>query len=288
MPKFFESQARSMQADSEKEYYEADLFWGNGALEDDFSLKRIQSTIAMVPSDVRTLLDAGCGNGVFGRLLLATRQEIRVTGLDRSSSALRFVDFEKFEGNVDALPFPDKSFDCVTCLQVIEHLPVHSYHATLRELARVSRKHILISVPYEERIEENSTRCPSCRTVFNADLHLRSFDMAELRSLMSPYGAEFLECVFPNQRRRKLYLEELLKRRQRRLDCRIFRSPVCPLCGYEETEIASACAGDAPQDRRSILSAITKRVAKSILEPLWPTETVLGYWAVCRYALVNK
>ena len=43
------------------------------------------------------------------------------------------------------IPFEDSSFDCVLCLDVLEHLD--SIHATFDELARVSRRYVIISLP---------------------------------------------------------------------------------------------------------------------------------------------
>lgn len=43
------------------------------------------------------------------------------------------------------LPFDDKSFDCVTCLDTLEH--VDDPHLLLGELLRVSSKHVIVSLP---------------------------------------------------------------------------------------------------------------------------------------------
>lgn len=43
------------------------------------------------------------------------------------------------------LPFPDKSFDVATFLDVIEHLVPGDDEAACRELGRVARRHVLIS-----------------------------------------------------------------------------------------------------------------------------------------------
>lgn len=43
------------------------------------------------------------------------------------------------------IPFPDNSFDCVLCLDVLEHLD--SIHAVFDELTRVSKKYVIISLP---------------------------------------------------------------------------------------------------------------------------------------------
>ncbi|GAB4339698.1 MAG: hypothetical protein Kow0099_15010 [Candidatus Abyssubacteria bacterium] len=50
------------------------------------------------------------------------------------------VDLDK-----ERLPFPDNSFDCVLCLDVLEHL--ENIHRTFDELCRVSSRHVIISLP---------------------------------------------------------------------------------------------------------------------------------------------
>ena len=44
------------------------------------------------------------------------------------------------------LPFPDKSIDVVTCFEVLEHIHPNDVANSLKELARVARKHIVVSV----------------------------------------------------------------------------------------------------------------------------------------------
>jgi ubiquinone/menaquinone biosynthesis C-methylase UbiE len=49
--------------------------------------------------------------------------------------------------SVLALPFADRSFDAVLCMEVLEHLQ-HPADA-VRELARVARDVVVLSVPFE-------------------------------------------------------------------------------------------------------------------------------------------
>ena len=107
----------------ESAYYESSAFWSHGMVEDPANLKRLDATARMVRENARTLVDVGCGNGVFGRLLKQRRPELHVTCVDRSAAALAHVQADdKRQCEVVSLPFPDRSFDCVTCLEVIEHL----------------------------------------------------------------------------------------------------------------------------------------------------------------------
>lgn len=51
-------------------------------------------------------------------------------------------------GSVDNIPLKDKSFDLVCAFQILEHLPFDKFEKSLMEIARVSKKDVLISLPY--------------------------------------------------------------------------------------------------------------------------------------------
>ncbi len=104
----------------EKEYYESPEFWADGMITDNSNRIRVNETIDMIPADVHSLLDVGCGYGVFPNSLSKIRAAIKVTATDRSREALKCVHTEKFESDISNIPVESGSFDCVTCLQVIE------------------------------------------------------------------------------------------------------------------------------------------------------------------------
>ncbi|MGK2960756.1 MAG: class I SAM-dependent methyltransferase [Gemmatimonadaceae bacterium] len=270
----------------EEAYYETSRFWEGSALTDPLNTERYELTGRILPHDVETLLDVGCGNGMFGRYLTTARPEIRVVSMDRSQEALRHVTTEKLEGDVARIPAEDRSYDCVTCLEVIEHLPVTVYGTALQELTRVSRRHVVISVPYRERTDRDTTTCPQCLTTFNAHLHLRRFDDEALGTLLDDFGFRRVEHSFPPPTRVALGASSFNRLRTRVAELRKgrrFTSPVCPLCGYSEP------AGGAENDRSAADSVIvdsTKSIARTvakIVAPLWPSRDVPSYWAICRY-----
>jgi ubiquinone/menaquinone biosynthesis C-methylase UbiE len=104
-------------------------------------------------SKPRTLLDAGCGEGFVANLIAERDPSIRITGIDASDEVVafarrRFANAADFHvGSVFELPFEDDSFDLVMCSEVLEHL--RDPLAAVRELTRVSRRHVLITVPRE-------------------------------------------------------------------------------------------------------------------------------------------
>jgi hypothetical protein len=46
---------------------------------------------------------------------------------------------------VEKVPFPDNSYDCVLCLDVLEH--IENTHEIFDELCRVSRRYVIVSLP---------------------------------------------------------------------------------------------------------------------------------------------
>jgi SAM-dependent methyltransferase len=96
------------------------------------------------------VLEVGCGEGEIAGLLHARWGE--VTGLDLPDAGLR-ADWAGVAGprflhaDAEQLPFPDDHFDVVVAVEVLEHLrdPAQG----LAEMARVSRRHLVLSVPRE-------------------------------------------------------------------------------------------------------------------------------------------
>jgi SAM-dependent methyltransferase len=50
-------------------------------------------------------------------------------------------------GDVTRLPFADKSFDSTIAAEVLEHIPFADFATALRELKRVSRSYVIVTLP---------------------------------------------------------------------------------------------------------------------------------------------
>ncbi|HEY1494432.1 MAG TPA: class I SAM-dependent methyltransferase [Candidatus Solibacter sp.] len=106
---------------------------------------RLRAVVAEVGP--RTALDAGCGEGeLLRRGVLPVG--LRPVCLDlRMDSLADVAETKRVRGSVQALPFAARSFDMATCLEVLEHLADPAL--AVRELARVSRGAVVLSVPHE-------------------------------------------------------------------------------------------------------------------------------------------
>ncbi len=115
------------------------------------TLKRIVDLLA--PGD--RLLEVGCGAAFFSRRIMEMLrgQHLEISDLDfRYISKLRANEFPApgIVESASALARPGNSFDCVFCLEVLEHIP--AYKPALAELFRVSRQCVVLSVPNEPNI----------------------------------------------------------------------------------------------------------------------------------------
>ena len=163
-------------------YYEIGKLWGNPLNKREE--QRISDTLELIPTQAKSILDVGCGDGrVANRISVPYRQ---IIGLDVSMTALRYLKVPAIQGTIEALPFKNKSFDLVLATEVIEHLPNPLYKKALSELKRVARKWILIGVPWKEQLSLGLARCPRCRFKFHSNLHHRSFNMRALSRLFFP------------------------------------------------------------------------------------------------------
>jgi ubiquinone/menaquinone biosynthesis C-methylase UbiE len=100
----------------------------------------VQRAVACVPSDARTLLDAGCGTGNLLQAIQRRHPALALHGLDFSEAMLHRVG-NKVRGAVlttgnlnEVLPYPTASFDVVTCINVLYAVAQPEY--TVAELRR--------------------------------------------------------------------------------------------------------------------------------------------------------
>jgi SAM-dependent methyltransferase len=99
----------------------------------------------------KTLLDVGCGKGEPTKFINRKGKYFAV-GLDTFEPYLREDVKAKIhnayvQGDVRLLPFADRSFDSVICLEVLEHLERADGELLLKELERVAAKQVILSTP---------------------------------------------------------------------------------------------------------------------------------------------
>jgi ubiquinone/menaquinone biosynthesis C-methylase UbiE len=99
------------------------------------------------------------------------------------------------QSSIYELPFDDRAFELVLCTDLLEHLD--DPDRAVRELARVSSRHMLITVPYCITIEK--TLCPHCGKDYFLYGHQHSFGREGIERLAAGAGAKVVrvEHVIP-------------------------------------------------------------------------------------------
>jgi len=85
----------------------------------------------------KKVLDVGCGRGHLVRLLLD--KGIDATGADISSAAGTLIPNNFIKCDAKKLPFKDKEFDVVSCIETLEHIAITDVEETINELKRVGK-----------------------------------------------------------------------------------------------------------------------------------------------------
>ena len=154
-------------------------------------------------------LEVGCGEGVVADRM--HRRWGEVVALDLPDAGLR-ADWRHYHGprflhaSAHALPFADDRFDVVVAAEVLEHLP--DPDRGLQEMARVGRRHLVLSVPREPVFRScNLVAGRYVRDLGNTPGHLnhwsrRSFvrfvsQVAEVQSVTTPFPWTCVWAVLP-------------------------------------------------------------------------------------------
>lgn len=227
----------------EASYYEKPELWGS---EDRASRpserERLRETLQLVPDDTRSLLDVGVGDGRFLDAVAAARSGIFLVGLDRSMAALRHVTSRPVRASSSALPFRAGAFDAVAAMEVLEHLPTEILRRSILEIARVTSRYVLVTVPNNEDLRRASLVCPECACRFHRNRHLRSFDTDALIDLIPNFDLVKRQEVGPAVAETPRVLLEFA-RRIGRLPPKPWGTASCPQCGLSKQVDAQGSGG---------------------------------------------
>ncbi len=250
-----------------RQFYEQAHRWQSMRPSEEFAGRYLN-----IPQDVNSILDVGCGSGRFLESLAGRYEEV---GIDICFEPLVRIRAARAVASCDGLPFRCLSFDLVTCLEVLEHLPDPLFPKALAELERVSRRYIAVSVPDCEILAQSLVTCSRCCCAFNPSGHVRSFDKASMESLFARFRLVQCQACGPliyshNSKLVKLYR------------AMVPREPppcaVCPQCGYsvtpdEETARTDWRGRPEPSDHKAFIRIVgdhAKRVlVRQEQHPYW-------------------
>lgn len=99
-----------------------------------------------------SFLDAGCGEGFVAEILTRQMPGLQLTGFDFNPESVELAKKMNpsctfVEASIFDIPFEANAFDLVGCFEVLEHQ--YDPRPALKEMARVTNKHLIVSVPHE-------------------------------------------------------------------------------------------------------------------------------------------
>ena len=126
-----------------------------------FFIKRLALVNAMIKGHVyETLLDIGCGSGIFLKELRNRCNKLHAIDVHRKMHFVHEmikkedIDANLTEASVLDLPYDSETFDCVISVSVLEH--IKELERALKEIHRVAKKDavIVLAFPVENRITD--------------------------------------------------------------------------------------------------------------------------------------
>lgn len=146
---------------------------------DHYQRYRIATDIMRVmPEPPKTVLDVGGAKGFIQLFIKNAEAVVLDREMDDVPNSLRY------DGN--ALPFPDQSFDVVTSIDTLEHVPPAQRDGFIKELCRVSTYGVILACPFDEE------------HVDDADSIIRDFSIAQLGK-QDRFLSEHEEFSLPNR-----------------------------------------------------------------------------------------
>jgi ubiquinone/menaquinone biosynthesis C-methylase UbiE len=182
----------------QREYYEE--YWRRGGMIYGPQLEDKKAFIRENVGKGKRVLDIGCGEGYVSSVLVGDNE---VFGLEIAEPAIEEAKkkgIKAVPSNLEDIPFPDRNFDVVLALDILEHLfdPVF----VLREANRVLKDEgmLIISVPnaanvysrliftltgeLKDAAEISEIRSPE----FLFSEHIRFFSAKKIRKTLQPAG----------------------------------------------------------------------------------------------------
>ncbi|NPV90659.1 MAG: methyltransferase domain-containing protein [Firmicutes bacterium] len=257
-------------------YFNQSQVWDKDALT--YQKHVLHDILAVLPNNVQSILDVGCGDGLITNALPAA---IKVVGLDLSEEALKRVNRETVLGNVTNIPFPDAAFDLVMANDILEHLTLQERIKGLAEIARVARKYVIITVPFLEDLSVGAVKCAGCGFYYHINHHFYSFGLKETRDFLVPHGfkpvAQILSGdVWLNEPPEVVYLKRLFLS-----ELGDATGAICPKCGSRDIDqdthlpflssVFNSLHASLSLDRRHLFNLRTECIS------LYSKETVLPH-----------
>jgi ubiquinone/menaquinone biosynthesis C-methylase UbiE len=161
-----------------------------------------------------SVLEIGVGNKTLANYLKEHNVPIKTCDFDEKLNP-------DFVGDIRDLPIKDESFDVVCAFQIIEHIPFEEVGKALDELARVSKKHVIVSVPYTPVHFEMIIRSTFTYRLFKKHMISLFFAIEKLSRFWKYDGQHYWELGkknFPRKMLRDLIKQKFRVIEEKRID----------------------------------------------------------------------
>lgn len=132
----------------------------------DKAARFLLSYVEHMNAEIATVLDVGCGLGLWKKALMKQDPRLRYTGVEFSSHLCRKLGWE--QGDVRTYA-PGRTFDLVICQAVLQYLPDEECAAAIDNLARLTRSFL-----YLEALTAGDAKEICERDGTDFDVHVRS------------------------------------------------------------------------------------------------------------------
>lgn len=172
-----------------------------------------QQILSQIPGDAEWILDAGCGGGWLAGAL--SKSGKKVISMDISDinpiKAIKNVPSPNHFGlvaDVYELPLLDGSIDCIVAAEIIEHVSdPKRFLAALAKALKPGGK-LIVTTPYNERIQ--ASLCIHCNRLTPHNAHLHSFTESSITRCLPDNATRPTTKVFNNKVLVRLGLQRIL------------------------------------------------------------------------------
>lgn len=149
-----------------------------------------------MPQDVETVAEIGCGEGFsterFAKLFhnkIFSASDVTLALVERAAERNKNSGVIFSVESVYSMQRHTKSVDLLLLIEVLEHL--EDYKRALEELQRVSKKYVLVTVPWEPWWRfANMIRGTYLKSLGNTPGHINHWNKKRLRNLLKHYGSK--------------------------------------------------------------------------------------------------